>query len=249
MKTDWIPERIAKRLKAVRHSLRKNREYDKRECEMLPYKDMQRLLLGLKIRSIIDGGAWKGDTAAVLLEKFPQAIVYAFEPSRELFTDLCRNVKDVPNIKAINCALYSRSGNEKFYLTKALHSSSLFHASDLSMKYYSSMTRHAGIEEVDTVTIDEWSEQARVSSVDVIKLDLEGGELEALKGAERILEGVKLILCEVSFAQLKDTAPLFCEIEAFLMKRGFYLYQLYDLHSGEDGRLLYGDAMFIRRLP
>ena len=253
MKTDWIPERIVKALKPVRHFfLRKDRKYEKRECEMAPYRDMQKLLAGSEIKrsSIIDGGAWKGDTAILLSEMFPAATVYAFEPSKDLFKDLCHNTRDIASIMPINCALDSSSGKRKFYLTEALHSSSLYHTSALSLKYYAEMTKPCGIEVVDTVTIDEWAKKLGVSFVDIIKLDLEGAELEALKGAERILlEGVKLILCEVQFAQLKDNAPLFCEIEAFLMKRGFYLYQLYDLHSGEDGRLLYGDAMFMRTLP
>ena len=47
--------------------------------------------------------------------------------------------------------------------------------------------------------------------------------------------------------ELYDGAPLFSEIEVYLRTRGLAFYRFYDLvRSPNDGRLLYGDAMFAR---
>lgn len=228
-------------------SLRKMRATaQKTEREMASYNDMQKLLASSQVRIILDGGAWEGDTATVLLKKFPAATVYAFEPVKELFGKLCVNTRNISNIKPVNCALYSLSGKQTFYLTQALHSSSLYPTTSLSAKYYSSMTKPCGTETVDAITIDEWAEKSGIPFVDIIKLDLEGAELEALKGAQKVLKTVKLILCEVQFGRLKENCCLFSDVESFLRKHGFYLHNLYDLHSAETGRLLYGDAVFVQ---
>ncbi len=241
-----ILQSAKKPLRWVRSLLKRQENTQKTENELVPYNVMQKLLTSSQVRVILDGGAWEGDTATLLLEKFPAATVYAFEPSKELFEKLCINTRSISNIKPVNCALYSFSGKQNFYLTQALHSSSLYPTTALSAKYYSSMTKTCGTETVDAVTIDEWAAKSGISFVDVMKLDLEGAELDTLKGAQKILRTVKLVLCEVQFNRLKENCCLFSDIESFLRKCGFHLYNLYDLHSTETGRLLYGDAIFVQ---
>jgi hypothetical protein len=92
---------------------------------------------------------------------------------------------------------------------------------------------------------------SRVSPADrtLLKLDIEGHELEALRGAAVLLESVEVIVIEVRFFDVNRSGrPLFAEVLAFLEARGFSLYDVDMLASRpRDLRLRIGDVIFVRR--
>ena len=57
----------------------------------------------------------------------------------------------------------------------------------------------------------------------LLKLDVQGAELDVLKGAENLLLFVDAIYCETSFVQLYESQPLANEIASYLIERGFVL--------------------------
>ena len=83
----------------------------------------------------------------------------------------------------------------------------------------------------------------------LLKLDVEGHELEVLAGAEAILKHVEIIVSEVLFYDVEHTGdPTFLDFAARLAAFGFVLYDFAALASRpRDGRLRMGDALFVRR--
>jgi FkbM family methyltransferase len=83
----------------------------------------------------------------------------------------------------------------------------------------------------------------------LLKLDIEGHEVEALRGATVLLGAVEVIVCEVRFFDVdRSGRPLFGEVLVFLEARGFMLYDFDMLSSRQrDRRLRIGDAIFVRR--
>ena len=83
----------------------------------------------------------------------------------------------------------------------------------------------------------------------LLKLDVEGHELEVLAGAEAILPHVEIIVSEVSFYDVEHTGePTFLDVATKLAALGFTLYDFAALASRpRDGRLRMGDALFVRR--
>lgn len=77
--------------------------------------------------------------------------------------------------------------------------------------------------EVDTVAIDQLDE---VEQFDGIKLDVQGAELDVLRGAEAKLAQATLIHCEVEFVELYEGQPLYGDIAAYLRAHGFLLHNL-----------------------
>jgi FkbM family methyltransferase len=111
----------------------------------------------------------------------PSGHVHAFEASPTTFADLSRNLalNRVTNVTANQMALTSASGPVQFFMSRGIASgsSSLRPAHDYSGSAVS----------VRGITLDDYCAQAGISRVDFIKMDIEGAELEAFKGARRLL--------------------------------------------------------------
>jgi len=80
----------------------------------------------------------------------------------------------------------------------------------------------------------------------IIKLDLQGFELEALRGAEALLPGVRAVLCEVSFANLYEGQPLGDEVMDWMQARGFRAEGMYSPWFDRAGAIISADALFLR---
>ena len=65
--------------------------------------------------------------------------------------------------------------------------------------------------------------------IDFLKLDVQGAELDVLRGATQTLENVLVIESEVEFVPLYKDQPLFGEMQVFLRERGFLFHKLLDI--------------------
>jgi FkbM family methyltransferase len=110
-------------------------------------------------------------------------LVCSFEAAARTIGHLQRNVvlQGLPNVMLFNRAVYSKSG-ETLTFFEGPH-----HATD-SLYSFSGATESAY--KVKTVALDDFCEQSGLYP-DVIKMDIEGAEYDALLGAERILDKVK----------------------------------------------------------
>ncbi len=82
----------------------------------------------------------------------------------------------------------------------------------------------------------------------LVKLDLEGHEMTALRGAERLLENIEVILTEVQFFQINNNGfPTFVDLLRFLNEREFIFFDVACLSQRpRDMRLKMGDVVFVR---
>jgi FkbM family methyltransferase len=82
--------------------------------------------------------------------------------------------------------------------------------------------------------------------IDLLKIDVQGAELLAFKGAHRTLTRTRLIWTEVSFRPQYEGSAVFSEIYNFLNQLGFRLCSLQEGFRGERRELLQADALFCR---
>ena len=106
--------------------------------------------------------------------------------------------------------------------------------------------------QVETSRLDDIAE---VSDCDYLKIDVQGGELDVLRGAERLLNRVLFVHTEVEFEPVYLDQPLFPDMDRFLRDRGFELMDLTKLgHSGYAAlprqqsrtKLMWADAIYVK---
>lgn len=203
-------------------------------------RDADRLVL-------IDGGAHDGVWARDFARRFGRVEVHAFEPNTDLLPDLVHNLRGIAGTRNA-LALAATSGESQMHINASPMTSSLLPRGSFAVRYFDEVTRPVTTRPVWTVSLDDWAERQGLDRVDVLKLDLQGFEVEALRGAARLLRrGVACVYTEVSFVPLYEGSAVFGEVDAFMRQHGYRLYNLYHLATKRcDGQLNGADALYIR---
>ncbi|MCP5279519.1 MAG: FkbM family methyltransferase [Thiobacillus sp.] len=196
---------------------------------------------------VFDVGANMGQTASRYRKLLPKAEIYAFEPFPDSIAALRERVAGDDHIHVVPNAVSSESGLETFYVNGLAATNSLLPRPASDRRYYPRAAETRTSIQVEATSLDEFVETRGLSSVDVLKLDIQGGELKALRGARSLLASgkVTLIYSEIMFVPHYEGAPLFHEIWTHLAGFGYSLFDVYDLHRAGNGQLRYGDALFV----
>jgi FkbM family methyltransferase len=199
------------------------------------YRDLATLVGSL--RCAVDGGAYHGGVSRTLLSLFPDLQVHAFEPQRELCSRLEAEARGNPRWHVYPLALSDSAGEAAFHVPSAAFTASLLTPSS-SFGATNNLT-------VQTTTLADWATRESLAP-DFLKLDLQGAELRALRGAEPIMAGVRAAAVEVNFETRYEGSARFGDVVSFLESAGMYLHRLYEIHSAVSGRWRFADALFIR---
>ena len=203
---------------------------------------------GIPVSTIVDGGAHVGTFSCHMARVFPEAKIYAFEPTPETFVLLQRQTCGVSHIQCQKRALGAEPGQARFCENSSPLTNSLRPNSAANEHYFAGLVERRSEVMVEVTTLSDFARDVPLESIDILKLDLQGGEFDAIRGLGEFIAAVKVMLIEVQFLPLYEGASLFSDIDAHLRREGFALFQLYDLvRSPGDGRLLYGDALFVRQ--
>lgn len=195
--------------------------------------------------TIIDVGANVGQTATALARSFPEARIYSLEPFQVAFTQLCANTRAFRNIQAFKLAAGARCGSSEVFLhaERASQVNSLVDTRQATLK-----AQAAAVETIEQTTLDRFCEDHGIASIDLLKIDTEGYELEVLRGAAGLLAGRKIsaVLCEVGLHGDPWHTDFFAVV-AELEPRGLVATGFYESDYQKDGRFSHTNALFVHR--
>jgi FkbM family methyltransferase len=96
-------------------------------------------------------------------------------------------------------------------------------------------------------TLDELV-ASRANGTVLLKLDVQGYELEILRGAKQVLSRAEVVILECSLIQYNEGAPILAEVVAFMNERGFVVYDFSGQSwRGSDGALFQTDLVFVKQ--
>ncbi|MBD2093914.1 FkbM family methyltransferase [Trichocoleus sp. FACHB-591] len=198
-----------------------------------------------EIQLVIDVGANEGKFIITSLALMPEVAVYAFEPNLSLAEKLSSHKWNSEKIKIFPVALGSKQNNLPINITKFSPASSFLEPSDqLAIEFPETEIDNIVIVKVDRIDDLINSLDTMHESI-LLKLDVQGFELEVLQGATGILDRIPIIVCEVNFAALYEKQPSLEAILSFLSKYGYQLVDIGDpVRSRTTKEVLYADVAF-----
>jgi FkbM family methyltransferase len=103
------------------------------------------------------------------------------------------------------------------------------------------------VKSLPMTTVDDVLRERKLSEPYFLKLDVQGYELEVLKGASRTLESTEVIVLEVSLMEYNAGAPLLDEVVASMSSKGFLAFDICGTFRRESDQALFMiDLMFVR---
>ncbi|MGD9901872.1 MAG: FkbM family methyltransferase [Vicinamibacterales bacterium] len=217
-----------------------------RVCTKDAFADQLLLLAPEGADVILDVGANIGVVTQLYARRFPRARIYALEASPSTFATLSQNFVGHERIRTFRCAVSDRDGEILFNVNYNSGTSSVLEPSDFNRATWASQGSQATIG-VPSLTIDSFCRQQHIDTIDVLKLDIEGSELPALRGAVPLLQrsAIKLVFTEVCLTPLYRDQPLLHDLTAFLAGHGYLLYNLYRIVESPIRQGLISNAIFL----
>ena len=211
-----------------------------------PYGVMANLLKDCNVTGMIDAGASDGHISKRLLRKFPSAHIYAFEPNPLYAETLEQYAKEERRFHPNFLALSDQEGDAELHVTESPGSTSLFTPGKRLKQMDSQGSSVKSLEKVKVVTIDEWAKRNDDPTIQLMKFDIQAAELKALRGAVHVLRSSTLLVyTEICFNPMYEEGAIFSEIDLFLRKYGFALYDIFTPKYGPSGLILWGNAIFL----
>lgn len=223
----------------LRHLPERWKNLIRRRAGAITVSDRLRNLVraGFRPQRIIDAGAYRGDWTRMAHGIFRGASFLMIEPQPDMAERLKGLSSTLPRVQFRPALLAAQPGRARFVLS---HSNSRIIGADVFL---------AGGEQtihLDATTLAQVAAEEGYARSDLIKLDLQGHELEALQGAGDLFGQTEVIIAETTWLRIGE-APLVHEVWAAFQTRGYRLYDIFEFnHRPFDGALWQADVVFVR---
>ena len=187
--------------------------------------------------SVLDIGAYEGYWTLDLLEVFPSTRVLMVEAQDNKKTFLEKVKHNCPGTDYSIALLSSVDGAEKYFCENET-------ASSITLTPVAGFNTRA----IRTRSLDSLLQEKKFPLPDLIKLDVQGHELEVLKGATAALAHAEICLLEITLIDFGDGNPLLLEMINYMDNNGFQAYDISQFIRRPYDKALYQiDMFFIKK--
>lgn len=193
---------------------------------------------GFNPGGIVDVGAYDGSWAAATRVIFGNAALLLIEARDEESARLAERCAGIPNSEFVIALLGSEPRAEVPF---AIHGtgSSIFSERSNAERSWGRLSMCT----LDSVT----SSKPRLRNPLFLKLDVQGGELEVLKGATETLRRSEIVQLEVALLPYNEGAPTAAEVISFMDERGFAMFDIAGFVRPNGNDLVQIDVLFARK--
>ena len=204
-----------------------------------------RPVLNKSLKTIVDIGANRGQFA-LAARVYSGARVFSFEPLTGPAAIYQKVFHNDSSVKLYITAIGPHSGKNFMHVSAREDSSSLLEIGDAQINYFPG-TQEIGTVEVMVKPLNELLEHEDIISPAMLKLDVQGFELEALQGCELLLDKFDWVYCECSFVELYSGQKLAADVIDWLSKKNFYIKKVFNPMYDSDSGIIQADILFQRK--
>jgi len=197
------------------------------------------------LKTIIDIGANRGQFALAARWGFPQARIFSFEPLAEPAERFRKVFAGNHRVRLYEVAIAPERGERTIHVSREDDSSSLLPISPLQVRLFPNTTE-VRKQSVRVGPLRDFLRPEEVEPPALLKLDVQGYELEALMGCEGLLDLFAYVYAECSFVELYTGQALADEVIDWLRDRGYRLIGIYNIAYAPNGQPVQGDFLFLR---
>ncbi len=207
-----------------------------------PY-DIKRFYSPNQVKTIFDVGANIGQTSLFLNRHFPQAEIFAFEPVNDTYEILKKNTNHLDKVQVFNQALGDQENQKIIRIRENSELNTLVDTSNCLL---------ADAEKSETInvsTIDVFGQSNQIKKIDILKMDVQGYELEVVRGADYYIKNnlVSFIYAEIDFDESNKECQYFGDLNDWLQKNNFRLSGFYEFFRWGENKKYFGfcNALFV----
>lgn len=205
-----------------------------------------RNVLSCDLKTVVDVGANRGQFALAARRWAPGARVFSFEPLIGPAAVFRRVFSGDDSVILHQSAIGPVSAMQPMHVSARDDSSSLLPISSRQTAMFPG-TEEVATAEVRVATLDEFVGADDLQAPAMLKLDVQGFELDALRGCESLLRHFDRVYCECSFVEFYSGQKLAGEVVDWLAARGFSLVGKFNPAFDSRGQVVQADFLFERK--
>ena len=208
---------------------------------------LEQVLRAYRIDTVLDVGANEGQFAGQVRALGFAGTIHSFEPVRQTFGLLQQKASGDAGWQCHHMALGREPGRLTMNLSEFSSFNSMLAPNDFGAGRFHDQ-KVVGQEEVEVSTLDAFvAEQVPAGARIFLKMDTQGFDLEVFAGGERSLDGVHVLLSELSLMPIYTGMPRYTEALAAYEARGFSVSGFFPVNSNDDLSLIEADCLMVRR--
>ncbi|MFO7828939.1 MAG: FkbM family methyltransferase [Bacteroidales bacterium] len=170
---------------------------------------------------IIDGGANIGGYSLIVSQLLPSTLIYAFEPVKSTFEKLKENIHGNHNIIPIKKGFYKNNCIKEINIFPSDTHSSLF---DIEGLPYESNEKQT----IELISGDDFLKHNKIGEVDLLKLDIEGAEFDAILGFDEHIKNGKIKMIQFEYGYINiSTKKLLIDFYNYFESKGYLLGKIF----------------------
>jgi FkbM family methyltransferase len=194
------------------------------------------------VNYLLDVGAHTTEWIRNAMRHFPGSKAYLIEPLNEMEIHLKKFCEDFPGSKYFLNGAGEKEDTLLLTLNDVLEGANFLGNENKNLQIKDKQRK------VKILTIDSLLEKNEIEMPGIVKLDVQGFELNVLKGASGLFGWTEVFIVEASMFEFMQGVPLFSEVISFMADRGYVVYDFSGfLRRPYDGALGQMDVCFVKK--
>lgn len=214
------------------HTLLNELEERSEKGELFPLHHIQRSIrLAKKLKDqrfiILDIGGGVGASAKLFNKAFPENRILIFEPVADNFDAIKKRYSSFSNIEITKCAVGNENSKKQINIANRITSSSLLPlAADSNSKVFNeNILGQRRVENIEMVRLDDFLTKES-EKIGIMKIDVQGFEMDVLKGAELTLKITDIVVLEANNHDGYVGSSKYYDIDNYLREHNYTLYDI-----------------------